>query len=68
MGYGEKQIRDLEATIDGSDVDLVVIGTPIDMTRVMKINKPSVRVTYKLQEIGSPTLQDVIEKKLGRKE
>ena len=68
MGYGEKQIRDLEATIDGSDVDLVVIGTPIDMTRVMKINKPSVRVTYKLQEIGSPTLQDVIENKLGRKE
>ncbi len=68
MGYGEKQIRDLEATIDGSDVDLVVIGTPIDMTRVMKINKPSLRVTYKLQEIGSPTLQDVIEKKLGRKE
>ena len=67
MGYGEKQIRDLEATIDASDVDLVVIGTPIDMTRVMKINKPSVRVTYSLQEIGSPTLQDVIEKKLGRK-
>lgn len=67
MGYGEKQIRDLEATIAASDVDVVVIGTPIDMTRVMKIDKPSVRVTYKLQEIGYPTLVDVLEKKLGRK-
>lgn len=67
MGYGEKQIRDLEATIAASDVDVVVIGTPIDMTRVMKIDKPSVRVTYKLQEIGYPTLDDVLEKKLGRK-
>jgi len=67
MGYGEKQIRDLEATIAASDVDVVVIGTPIDMTRVMKIDKPSVRVTYKLQEIGYPTLVDALEEKLGRK-
>jgi len=67
MGYGEKQIRDLEATIAASNVDLVVIGTPIDMTRIMTIDKPSVRVTYALQEIGAPTLMDVIEKALGRK-
>lgn len=67
MGYGEKQIRDLEQTIENADVDLVVIGSPIDLTRVMKINKPTQRVWYKLQEIGSPTLDDLILAKLGRK-
>ncbi len=41
MGYGEAQMKDLEATINASDVDLVIIGTPIDLTRVIKINKPS---------------------------
>jgi len=68
MGYGEAQTRDLEETINNSDVDLVVIGTPIDLSRVMKITKPHQRVRYELQEIGQPTLQEVLMKKFGMKE
>jgi predicted GTPase len=67
MGYGEAQTRDLEETINKSDVDLVVIGTPIDLTRVIKINKPHQRVRYELQEIGQPTLQDILMKRFGKK-
>jgi len=67
MGYGEAQTRDLEETINKSDVDMVVIGTPIDLTRVIKINKPHQRVRYELQEIGQPTLKDVLMKKFGTK-
>jgi predicted GTPase len=67
MGYGEAQTRDLEATINASDVDMVVIGTPIDLSRIIKINKPSQRVRYELQEIGVPTLTDVLMKKFGKK-
>jgi len=66
MGYGEAQTRDLEETINGSDVDMVVIGTPIDLSRIIKINKPSQRVRYELQEIGQPTLKDVLMKKFGK--
>lgn len=66
MGYGEQQVRDLEATIAASDVDLVVIGTPIDLTRVMKIEKPSQRVRYELEEIGKPDLEDVLKKLLNK--
>ena len=66
MGYGEQQIRDLEKTIDAADVELVVIGTPIDLTRVLKINKPSQRVGYSLSEIGKPDLEDVLTQKLGK--
>lgn len=62
MGYGEKQMRDLEATIAATDCDVVIIGTPIDLRRVIRINKPSVRVTYELQEIGRPNLQDVLNR------
>jgi predicted GTPase len=64
MGYGESQMRDLEETIAAADVDLIVIGTPIDLTRVIKIDKPSQRVRYELQEIGQPTLEDLIKQKL----
>jgi predicted GTPase len=67
MGYGEAQMRDLEQTIDRSDVDLVIVGTPIDLTRVMKINKPYKRVRYELQEMGKPTLEDILKKKFGKK-
>jgi len=66
MGYGEAQTRDLEATINASDVDLVIIGTPIDLTRIIKINKPSQRVRYELQEIGRPTLEDILKKMFGK--
>jgi predicted GTPase len=67
MGYGDAQTKDLEETINKSDVDLVIIGTPIDLSRVMKIKKPTQRVRYELQEIGKPTLQDVLMKKFGKK-
>ncbi len=56
MGYGEQQIRDLEATIRATDCDAVIIGTPIDLTRVISINQPVVKVGYELQEIGQPDL------------
>lgn len=60
MGYGEAQMKDLEATINATDCDAVIIGTPIDLRRVITINKPAVRVFYDLQEIGSPTLEDAL--------
>ena len=66
MGYGEQQIRDLEKTIENADVDMVIIGTPIDLTRVMKINRPSQRVRYELEEIGKPDLEDILNKKFGK--
>ncbi|KQC13540.1 MAG: GTPase, partial [Desulfuromonas sp. SDB] len=62
MGYGETQIRELEQTINSMDVDLVIIGTPIDLSRICKINKPWVRVKYDLQEIGKPDLEQVLKK------
>lgn len=67
MGYGDDMTRDLEKTIDRADVDLVIIGTPIDLNRVMKINKPNQRVRYELQEIGKPTLEDLLKEKFGNK-
>jgi predicted GTPase len=66
MGYGEQQVRDLETTINSSDVDLVVIGTPIDLTRVMKIEKPTQRVRYELEEIGKPDLEDILKKMFNK--
>ena len=60
MGYGDQQVKDLQRTIDAVDCDAVVVGTPIDLSKVVKIGKPSTRVQYKLQEIGSPTLEDVL--------
>lgn len=62
MGYSDQQLKDLETTINNTDCDTVVIGTPIDLNRLIKINKPTVRVHYDLQEIGSPTLQEVLDK------
>ena len=59
MGYGDKQIKDLEDTINKVPCDTVVIGTPIDLRRLIKIKKPTVRVTYDLQEIGKPGLAEV---------
>ncbi|MBI5426940.1 MAG: GTPase [Nitrospinae bacterium] len=67
MGYGEEQIRDLARTIDAVDCDLVVIGTPIDLNRVVKIKKPAVRATYELQEIGLPDLETVLKPFLTRR-
>jgi len=61
MGYGEQQIKDLEATIDKTECDSVIIGTPIDLNRIIKINKPNTRVYYNLQEIGDPNLGQVMD-------
>jgi len=66
MGYGEAQTRDLEATINNADVDMVIIGTPIDLKRIIKINKPAQRVRYELQEIGQPTLETILKAKFGK--
>ncbi len=62
MGYGKKQIDELAQTIDRADCDLVVSGTPIDLGRLIKTNKRILRVTYALEEIGSPNLKEVLEK------
>jgi len=65
MGYGDKQMKDLEATINACDCDLVVSATPIDITRVISPNKPILRVSYELQEVGEPTLEQIIRGRLG---
>jgi predicted GTPase len=66
MGYGDEMTRDLEATINKADVDLVISATPIDLTRIIKVNKPMQRVRYELQEIGQPTLEDLLKAKFGK--
>jgi predicted GTPase len=60
MGYGDAQIRDLEATIAQVPCDLVIVGTPIDLSRLVKIDKPVVRARYELQEVGRPDLGDAV--------
>ena len=60
MGYGKKQIKELEETINTSDCDTVIIGTPIDLKRLITIEKPSIRAKYELEEIGSPSLEEII--------
>jgi predicted GTPase len=61
MGYGQEMLRDMEATINNTDCDAVVVGTPIDLNRILKIEKPNTRVYYDLQEIGRPNLTEVLE-------
>ncbi|MDR7419433.1 MAG: cyclic 2,3-diphosphoglycerate synthase [Armatimonadota bacterium] len=61
MGYGQEMLRDMEATINNTDCDAVVVGTPIDLGRILKIKKPHTRVYYDLQEIGRPNLTEVLE-------
>jgi len=67
MGYGQAQIKDLEETINRSAVDMVIIGTPIDLSRIIKIKIPSQRVRYELQEIGQPTLAELLKAKFGKR-
>lgn len=70
MGYGEQQLKDLEETINQADCDAVIIGTPMDLTRVININKPSTRVHYELEEVGDLHLKEVLDdfvKKYGLK-
>ncbi|HSD82876.1 MAG TPA: cyclic 2,3-diphosphoglycerate synthase [Anaerolineae bacterium] len=67
MGYGPEQMRELGETINNTPCDLVLVATPIDLRRVVEINRPSQRVGYELQEIGRPTLVELLEAKFGRK-
>ncbi len=67
MGYSPNQIKELEETINKIPADLVIIGTPIDLRKVVKINKPAVRITYELEEIGKPDLEDIIKERFGDK-
>ena len=60
MGYGEEQVSDLAATIERTDCDSVIVATPIDLKRIIKISKPNTRVEYNLQEIGRPDMNDVL--------
>ena len=60
MGYGEEQLKDLETTINNTECDSVIIGTPIDLNRIIDIKKPNTRVYYDLQEIGSPDLEEIV--------
>ncbi|MGM8213194.1 cyclic 2,3-diphosphoglycerate synthase [Virgibacillus sp. W0430] len=60
MGYGEQQLKDLETTINQTDCDVVIIGTPMDLTRIININKPCTRVHYDLDEVGSPNLEEIL--------
>ncbi len=61
MGYGEEQLKDLETTISRTECDSVIIATPIDLSRLIRINKPFTRVFYDLQEIGKPDLETLLD-------
>jgi predicted GTPase len=64
VGYGDEQVRDLEDTIRRVPCDLVIVATPVDLTRIIRIDKPMLRVRYALQEIGTPNLEDVLKARL----
>lgn len=66
MGYGEQQMNDLQETINKVDCDLVIVATPIDLGRIVDFKKPTVRVTYELEEIGTPSLKDILGKKFKK--
>jgi len=65
MGYGDKQMKELEETINCADCDLVIVGTPINLSRFLKLNKETVRVYYELEEVGHPDLSDIIKERLS---
>jgi predicted GTPase len=68
MGYGENQIRDLEKSINAVDCDLVLFATPVNLKNLLRVETPMVRVRYEYKDAGSPTLQEVILRRLSRKE
>ncbi len=65
MGYGREQIKELETTINAAPVDLVLIATPVDLRRLVRIDHATDRVRYELQEIGQPTLKEILKKKFA---
>jgi len=66
VGYGEEQMKELEETINKTPCDVVLIGTPIDLRRVLQLNKPAARAKYELQEIGTPTLEDILQQRFPK--
>jgi len=66
IGYGKEQIKELEETINQTPCDVVLIGTPIDLRHILQLNKPAARAKYELQEIGRPTLEDVLRQKFSK--
>ncbi len=68
MGYGPQQIRDLEATLERAEADVVVIGTPVDLRRLLRLNKPAVRVTYAWEQRAGPPLEALVTARLTRGE
>ena len=67
LGYGEQQIKELEETINRAPCEVVVVGTPIDLRKLIKINRPAVYVRYELQEVGSPNLKEILEERFPPK-
>ncbi|MFQ5836988.1 MAG: cyclic 2,3-diphosphoglycerate synthase [Candidatus Bathyarchaeia archaeon] len=67
VGYDEQQIRELEETINATPCDAIVVGTPFDVRRVLRLNKPAVRVTYELQEVSKPNLEDVLRSRFPKR-
>ena len=67
MGYGEEQIRELEKTVNATPCDVVLIGTPVDLRRLLHINKPAVRAKYELQELGKPDIGDILKRRFTKK-
>ena len=66
MGYAERQIKDLEDTINNIPCDMVLIATPVDLARIIKIDKPSVRISYEIEEMGRPAIADILERFIER--
>ncbi|MGH2690634.1 MAG: GTPase, partial [Actinomycetota bacterium] len=66
MGYSPGQVADLEETINAADVDLVLVATPVDLRKIVRIDKPALRVSYELREVGTPTLEDVLAPLISR--
>jgi predicted GTPase len=65
MGYGDEQVRDLEATINATPADVVVEGTPIDMSRIITVNKPIANVSYELEEVQPGVIEEMLRKVVG---
>ena len=65
MGYGETQMSELEDTINAADCDLVLIGTPIDLARLLNIKKPTQRVLYELDAEATSVLREIVERKFA---
>ena len=66
MGYGEQQVKDLEATINATPADVVVEGTPIELKRILKPNKPVANVTYELEEVEPGVIEKMVAKAIAR--